>query len=486
MTNISPPTHELRSAMTDVATLIDQKQWQNALEKLSNLKKWHPGHPHVLHLLGVVKQELGDRKGAMEALSQAVTLAPDNHLFQLDLGLALKQKGAHLPAQDRLHEVLRLNPACAAAHFHLGDLWMDQGQIDAAIQSFQQALHHQPDLLEAWINLGLCQKSQNRIEEAVTSFQTARRLQPDHAQTHVNLAMALLMQGDYAPGWRAYEWRFRLDQPSLPFALPQVPRWQGEALTGKTILLLGEQGFGDQIQFIRFADSLNQQGARVLVAVPGPLVTLLQRAPGVAKVQDHLEFQEPVDCFSPLLSVAGLLGVTADTIPATTGYLSVDPVLSEIWRERLHGTEFKVGLIWQGKPLHANDPLRRRSCTRQDLTPLAAIPGVQLFSLQKGANDPPDDLPITSLESELTDFAATAAIMTQMDLIISIDTAAAHLAGALGKPVWTLLPRAPDWRWGSHQATTPWYGTMRLFRQSVTDQWQEPVLAMAEELKKRP
>ncbi|MBF0629080.1 MAG: tetratricopeptide repeat protein [Magnetococcales bacterium] len=478
------PTQELRAALAEVAGLIDQQRWHEAKTRLLALKQQHPGHPHVLHLLGVVRQELGDRLGALEALSQAVTAAPDQAGFQLDLGLLLKKKGARLPALERLQEAVRLDPDHANAHFHLGDLWMDQGEVEKAIPCFHKALALKPELVAAHINLGLCQKSQNQTAAALASFQEAIRLQPDHAQAHVNLAMAQLMLEHYPEGWQEYEWRFKLDQASLPFPPPPLPRWQGEPLSGKTLLLLGEQGFGDMIQFIRFVPSLAALGARVLVAVPTPLVTLFRPLPGLAVVQDHLNFSEPVHYYIPLLSLPLVLGTTPQTIPTPEGYLTPEAEPVALWRTRLAGEGRKVGLIWSGKPLHANDPLRRRSCTLRDLAPLARLPGIRLFGLQKEHPDQPipedPGFPIHSLAPHLTDFAATAAIMSQMDRIITIDTAAAHLAGALGRPVWTLLPRAPDWRWGQHLPTTPWYTTMRLFRQTVTNGWEEPIHAMVQ------
>ncbi|MBF0340064.1 MAG: tetratricopeptide repeat protein [Magnetococcales bacterium] len=481
---------EFQEAFTQAATLVEMGQWSDAMERLLALKRDHPVHPGIWHLLGLVRQEMGDLRGAVEGMSQAATIAPDNAVFQLDLGILLKKKGARFPAMERLREALRLDPESAAAHFHLADLWMDQGEIEAAIGALTRAVAIQPDLVEGWINLGLCQKSRNQPEAARESFRQALRCQPDHPQAHVNLAMALLMTGAYQEGWQEYAWRFRLPRPSLAFAPSPLPVWQGEALQQKTILLLGEQGFGDMIQFIRFAARLAEQGARVLAAVPTPLVTLFRRAPGVAVVQDHLYFKEPIHYQIPLLSVPGILGTTLDTIPSADGYLTPDPQLADAWAARLTGDACKVGLIWAGKPLHANDPLRRRSCTLADLAPLAQLPGVRLFSLQKGAPELPsrpipEGLPIVSLEEHLTDFAATAAIMSRMDRIITIDSATAHLAGALGRPVWTLLPMAPDWRWGMDQPTTPWYASMRLFRQCVTDRWDKPVAAILQALRER-
>lgn len=483
----SPATAALRVGLAELANLIDAKAWPEALEKGAALARAHPGHPLVLHLLGVAKRESGDLRGALDPLSRAVAIQPDNSLFQLDLGILLKKRGARAPAMERFNEAIRLDPKTAIARFHLGDLHMDQGNIPEAIDCFTSATRLKPDLVEGWINLGLCQKSRNQPGEALKSFDEALARQPDHAEAHVNRAMALLMLEAYPAGWQAFEWRFKLDRPSLFAPPPPVPRWHGEPLENKTILLLGEQGFGDMIQFIRFAKPLADQGARVLALVPAPLTRLFAQAPGLARVQAHPDFQEPIDYQIPLLSAPGPLDTRITTIPGAEGYLTAPRDPDPAWAPLLAGEGLKVGLVWEGKPLHANDPLRRRSCTLADLAPLARVPGIRLFSLQK--TDPerpqppvPEGLPITPLDRFLTDFAATATLMTHLDRIITIDTATAHLAGALGRPVWTLLPRAPDWRWGCERDTTPWYRSMRLVRQSNADSWSDPVRQLLAEL----
>ncbi|MEO5346078.1 MAG: tetratricopeptide repeat protein [Magnetococcus sp. YQC-9] len=484
------PSTELRTALADVAHMIEHKTWSQALERLLDLKKGHPGHPHVLHLLGVVKRETGDLRGALESLSQAVAALPDNAVFQLDLALLLKKRGTRLPAIERLTEAIRLDPGMAIARVHLGDLYMDLGRIDEAIDCFTAATRLKPGLIEAWINLGLCQKSQNRLQDAFECFENAVLRQPEHAEAHVNLALSSLMNGDYPQGWREFEWRFKLERENLLFPNLPLPRWHGESLKNRTLVLVGEQGFGDMIQFIRFAAPLAERGARVVALVPTPLMRLFESAPGVARVLNHTDFGEPIDCQIPILSLPGVLGTTIETIPATPGYLKAPEILDPALNGLLAGPGDKIGLIWSGKPLHANDPLRRRSCTPADLAPLARLPNARLFSLQKPdpAGPPPafpDGMEVTPLDGHLNDFAATAAIMNRLDRIVTIDTAAAHLAGALGRPVATLLPCAPDWRWGNHQDHTPWYDSMRLFRQSRHDRWEEPVQQLVRELTNR-
>ncbi|MBF0437759.1 MAG: tetratricopeptide repeat protein [Magnetococcales bacterium] len=481
MTNLSSP---LQATIATTVSLIQQSRWEEARALLAPLRQHSSSvTPQILHLWGVVQQEMGDLKGAMEAFSQALIIRPMEPAFHLALGVLLKKKGMRIPAMERLQEALQLNPNEPEAHFHLGDIFMDQGKVDEAIHHLAQATQLKPDFVEAWINLGLCQKSKKQLPEALICFQNAIQAEPDNATAHVNLAMTHLIMGSYDHGWAEYEWRFQLKSSTILTSPPDLPRWHGEPLTGKTILILGEQGFGDMVQFIRFAAGLKQKSGRVLLTAPTSMVTLFQTVTGVDLVQDHIRFAEPIDYFIPLLSLPALLGITMENIPFADGYLTPDPKLAKSWLSTLSVPGFKVGLIWEGKPLHQNDPLRRRSCTLADLAPLAQVPGVVFFTLQKGepgqqALTPPANMQLIALGEQLNSFSTTAAVMSHLDLIITIDTVTAHLAGALGKPVWTLLPTAPDWRWGITQDTTPWYTTMRLFRQVIPNHWAEPILQM--------
>ncbi|MBF0180073.1 MAG: glycosyltransferase family protein [Magnetococcales bacterium] len=477
----------LHAQLAQVAEAVGLARWQEAAHLLQPLRAAHPSHPRILHLWGVILQETGDLQGALTAMSQAAAIQPDDATLHLALGLLLKKKGALAPAMERLQESLTLDPGRAETHFHLGDLHMDRGEADEAAQRFQEATRRQPGFTEAWINLALCRKAQKAIPEAMACLREAIRLRPDNAMAHVNLAMTHLMLGEYAQGWREYEWRFRLDENCLPMDLPGVPRWRGEPLEGKSVALLAEQGYGDILQFIRFAPELKARGARVLLSAPTPLLTLLQRAPGVDQACNHTRFDATPDYRIPLLSLPEPLAIDGTNLARAGGYLTPEPQAAAMWHERLAGPGRKVGLIWEGKPLHKNDPLRRRSCALAELAPLAAVPGVRLIGLQKGEaawRTVPAGMEILSLEAELTDFTATAAIMATLDLIITIDTASAHLAGALGKTVWTLLPLAPDWRWGIEGDATPWYDTMRLFRQHHPNRWDEPIREMAQALEK--
>ncbi len=459
--------------------------------------KQFPGHPQILHLLGLAQQDLGDLRGAMTLLSQAVAREPTNATFILALGIVLKELGHSRAALERFRDAAHQQPTNPDSCFHLGDAHMDLGEAAAAIEPFRTAIRLRPGFKEAWINLGLCLKACGALSEALLCFQEVVRQHPDSIEGHLNLGLTQLLMGDYDNGWQEYEWRLRFEGEAaciqMPDLLhtPQPPRrWEGSSLAGKTLLVVGEQGFGDTLQFVRYLPGLKAAGARILLTSPRPLIPLLRTMAAI----DHLSTPQtvtavgPIDYYCPLLSLPLALQTRWDTIPSQVPYLQADPALAAHWKQRLGNDQtFRVGLVWQGKPLHQNDPLRRRSCPPKAWAPLGSVAGVTWVSLQKreATADPlplPAGMAWIDLNPALTDFGQTAAILTTLDLLISIDTSVAHLAGALGKPVWILLPFAPDWRWSLDPDRTPWYPTARLFRQTTPNCWQDPIHRIVEAL----
>jgi hypothetical protein len=307
-------------------------------------------------------------------------------------------------------------------------------------------------------------------------------LAPDYAEAHVNRALTRLHVGDWQRGWQEFEWRWRTAD-ALPRGLAQ-PWWRGEPLAGRTILLYAEQGLGDTIQFIRFAPIVKRRGGTVVVECQQPLVRLLEGCAGVDRLVGQGDALPAFDVQAPLLSLPGILKTSPETIPADVPYLSVRPAAVQAWRERLKEIDgFRIGIAWQGNPAVRGD--RLRSIALGHFAALAEIPGVRLVSLQKGPGAEQLEAAggrfrITELGSRLQDFADTAAVMNSLDLVITSDTGPAHLAGALGVPVWVALSLAPDWRWSSGRSDSPWYPTMRLFRQKEWGNWQ----AVFEEIKK--
>ena len=294
--------------------------------------------------------------------------------------------------------------------------------------------------------------------------------------------------GRFEQGWPGYEWRWKCKEfGSLPPFHP--PLWDGSPLDGRTILVHAEQGLGDTLQFIRYAPLVHQRGGRVILVCQPPLIGLLTRSPGVERLVAQGEALPDYDVHVPLMSLPGLLGTTLESVPADVPYLDAEPQLVEAWRHRLGSYPgFKVGIVWQGNPKFRLD--RRRSIPLAQFAPLARVPGVHLFSLQKGPGAEQlaavtDRFPVTDLGRRLDDFMDTAAVLKNLDLVISVDTAIAHLAGALGIPVWVALPFVPDWRWLMDREDSPWYPTMRLFRQARPGQWEDVFQRIAEALQRR-
>jgi hypothetical protein len=322
-------------------------------------------------------------------------------------------------------------------------------------------------------------------------LQHALTLKPNFSRSHVNLAMLWLLKGNFDQGWPAYEWRWQFPECQMPSF--EQPLWDGSALAGRTILLHCEQGLGDTLQFIRYAPLVQERGGRVVVWGPAALLSLLATCPGVAAVVDREDAPPHFDVHAPLLSLPRLLGTTLAAVPAHTPYLFVDAERNRLRRQEVSRfSGFKIGIAWQGNPKHPGD--RFRSVPLTLFEPLARLPGVQLISLQKGAGveqlpDAVERFAVTELsagpQEPAASFQDTAAVLASLDLIVTIDSAVAHLAGALGLPVWVALPFAPDFRWMLHREDSPWYPTMRLFRQSQWGNWQEVFERITHAVKER-
>jgi hypothetical protein len=402
------------------------------------------------------------------------------------------QLGDDASAADYLQRLVTLDPADAAACNNLGIALERLGHPEAAEAAYRQSLAHQPDAAGTHSNLGVLLTDLHREAEAEACFRQALALQPDFARAQMNLGQLLLAQGRFAEGWPLHEGRLAEHASTAsgpdPIAAAGLRHWQGESLLGKSIVVLPEQGLGDEIQFCRYLPWLKARGAARVTLVCRPSQTaLLQTLAGPDEVisqADALPRLAGHDYWTVLLSLPLRAGTTPDTIPADIPYLHPDPARLARLAPLLAGDGLKVGLVWRGNPLHSNDA--ERSLPGLDaLAPLWAIPGVRFFSLQKDAGALPPDLPLTDLAPAIDDFADSAALIARLDLLISIDSAPAHLAGALGVPCWLLLPaRKADWRWLHGRDDSPWYPDMRLFRQTQRGDWSGPVSRMACALRK--
>jgi Tetratricopeptide repeat/Glycosyltransferase family 9 (heptosyltransferase) len=410
--------------------------------------------------------------------------APDAAVRLLDDGVALHRAGRIPEAIGLYRAALARAPDNANAHNSLGAALLRQDDLEGAEASLRRALALRPGFPEALNNLGRVARADGRLAEATRHFDAALAARPGFAQALWNRATTRLLAGDMPGGWADFEARWALPEVGPPQVLPR-PAWGGEPLAGRTILLQPEQGLGDTIQFARYAAVLSARGAAVVLGVQPELKRLMTTLPGTTAVVARGEPLPHFDCHLPLLSVPFVLRHGMTDLPCATPYMRAEPEVAARWRERIGaGPGLKVGLVWAGNPNHSNDA--NRSLPQGRLAPLLAVPGVRLFALQLGARR--TDLAalpgVTDLGGGLTDFAETAGALSALDLLVTVDTSPAHLAGALGRPVWLLLPAEPDWRWMLGRGDSPWYPTMRLFRQQRRGDWTAPIQDVAAALRR--
>ena len=428
--------------------------------------------------LAVQARELRQARRPGEALplaEQAVSLRPDSAEFHNHLGITLRQLGRAAEAVASFDRAIALDPPFASAHLNRANALRDLGKPQAAIEGYDQALTLQAAAPLAWQNRGVVLGELGRHLEAVASLEKAVALDPGLVDSHWNLSLALLRLGDFERGWREFEWRWH--KPSIVMASRHLkqPRWTGETpLTGRTLLVCAEQGLGDTLQFCRYLPWLSEQGARTMLLVQAELVSLLECSLGLADVVTTGSRLPQYDLHCSLMSLPLFAGTRLDTIPYSGRYLEVPPDQAAAWQQRFAGVRKpRIGLLWSGRPDHGNDA--NRSLALSEL--LAALPaGPQYASLQDVVRPADAEVlrtrtDIIDFAPQLTDMAATAALCECMDLVISVDTSVAHLAGALGKPVWLLLPFNPDWRWLLERNTSPWYERMTVLRQSAAGDW---------------
>jgi Flp pilus assembly protein TadD len=440
--------------------------------------------------LGILMQRAGHAAEAITLLQQAVDIEPRNVAFLAILGHTLTQAGRLDEAIAVLTRVVHLDPDHQPAHFDLGNAQRRHGDLAAAAISLRHAVALKPDGVEALVNLAVVQRALGDVAAAEAALRRAIAIRPDYVPAHFNLSQILLLQGRFAEGWREAEWRLRAPPAAAAHQIRRrvdfdKPQWHGEDMSGRTILLHAEQGLGDMLQFARFVPLVAKRAAHVIVEVHAPLVRLLAQLPGAAAVVAHGDPLPPFDVHLPLMSLPAVLGIDEHVTPAGGPYLHATPADVERWRTRLGAAPGlrSVGVVWAGSPTHQDD--QARSLAAAALLPRLVGAHVRLVTLQKEPR-PGDGEIVASLGGavvdvghSLTDFADTAALMMALDLVISVDSAVAHLAGALGRPVWTLVPFAPDWRWMVDRSDSPWYPTMRLYRQTKRDDWASVLARLA-------
>ena len=405
-------------------------------------------------------------------------MAPDQAALRLQHGISLSHQGRYAEAVVEFEQARRQRPDLPELAIRLCNELAAQGERDTAAALLRTIVEADPAYAGGWLNLGVLHYEQGRYEAALACYERAQAIDPGFALAHYNEGLIRLLMGDFARGWAKYEWRLRLKHaPALPPGFSQ-PRWTGEDLAGGTLLLHAEQGLGDTIQFCRFVAQAARR-ARVILSVPPPLIRLLSGLPGIAGFVRHGEPIPPFDRYCSLPSLPYLFGTTAETVPAIP-YLAAEPAAVAAWRDRLPSAGCRVGIVWQGNPKAELD--RGRSFPLACFEAIARLPGIALVSLQKGAGLEQIEalsgrVPVTALGADFDNgpdaFIDTAAVIAQLDLVIACNTSVAHLAGALGRPVWLALRCWPDWRWQLDRDDSPWYPSLRLFRQARDGDWTE-------------
>jgi tetratricopeptide (TPR) repeat protein len=439
---------------------------------------------------------LGRLDEAIVAGQRAVAAQPDLAEGHSNLGNALRDKGRLDEAVEHFHRSIAINPTFPEAHNNLAYAYIEMHRWDDAIASCNRALELQPGMVKAYLNRGTASMGKCDAVQAQDSFRRALAGEPGYADAHWNLAIALLLDGKYEEGWREFEWRSRSSiRSKLGGLVPDTNKlpWDGTPMEGQTILVYAEQGLGDVIQFARYLPLVREhaRARRVVFLCLPALAPLLEQSGGwdaeiIARGRADAASLPDFDRHVALLSLPLVLQ-KSEPQPMATPYLQADTEKRARWRERLGiAKRTRIGIAWKGNPKHVDD--RRRSIDPRLLLPLLQVPNVDFYSLQieMPGTEPPTGAPegIIDLTTHISDFADTAAFIAELDLVISVDTATAHVAGALGRPVWTLLPFSPDWRWRLGSESTPWYPTMRLFRQKATGAWEEVIQRVTAELAK--
>ncbi len=472
--------------------LLEMSRLSEAIEALRKAIAYKPDFADAYMNLGGALNEQNLSEDAIQCYQQGVAVCPDNAELWFNLGTTLFKVQRPADAVTALQQAIALKLDLISAYINLGNAHLQLQRPAEAAAAQQQAIALNPDFAGAYTNLGIALQTQGKVEDAIAAYDRAIALDPLDPDIYNNRAVAILQSGDLVRGFAEYEWRTKSNQCRYFYEwYDDKPRWCGENFAGKRLLVYHEQGYGDTLQFCRYLPLVKARGGSVQFTVPKPLLRLFSDFPGIDELIEQTE--ERISCTQfdlsvPLMSLPHIFGTTLPTIPAAIPYLTANQHLIAAWRSRLNcpGTNLRVGLVWAGN--QANIPGQTRTCSLQAMSPLAGIPGMTFYSLQKGeaANEaytPPPGMRLIDLTDDLADFADTAALIINLDLVVSVDTAVAHLAGALGKPVWTLLSTAGSWQWLLARNDTPWYPTMRLFRQSAPGDWDSVMTAVAQELK---
>jgi tetratricopeptide (TPR) repeat protein len=464
------------------------QRFDEALLSADRALALQPKFPDALNNRGTAQAGLNRPLDALGSFDRAIALMPDFAQAWNNRACVLRDLGRPADALASCDHALALQPNYPDAWSNRGNAFSDLNQPEEAERSYRRALELAPAFADAWNNLGLTQIDLNQHAQALSSYERALAANPVAAETHWNASLCLLQMGQFESGWQKYEWRWERSRIKASRRTFAQPLWRGDfSIDGKTILLHAEQGLGDTLQFCRYAALVSKLGAKVVLEVPPELMRIMSTLDGVDQLIEAGQTLPAFDCHCPLLSLPLAFKTDIDSIPSATPYLFADAEAARQWRDRIHVADdgrLKVGLVWAGgnRPhvaeLRKNDA--RRSIALERFAPILDVPDVRFFSLQKGpAAQQLDNAGlsgrIVDYTDELGDFADTAALVANLDLVISVDTSTAHLAGALGKPVWILNRFDTCWRWMLVRADTPWYPGARLFRQPALGDWDSVI-----------
>jgi tetratricopeptide (TPR) repeat protein len=466
-------------------TLLRQNRHDEAIAQFREALRIRPDMPHPMTNLAGAMLQKGDAGEAIRLYREALARTPRDPELHFNIGNALRTKKDYAEAKTSYERALEIDANHLGARLNLGILDMEEGRFDQAVAGFQETIARKPEHAEAFSCWGVACLHQGLPEEAIRKFERAIEIEPEHGDYRLNRALTWLSMGDYERGWPEYEWRWKLKK-AMPRPLHQ-PSWDGSELPEGTILLYAEQGLGDTLQFIRYAPLVKARVGKVLFDGPPMLKGLLASCPGIDEIVESSQAAAgKFDVQAPLLSLPRILKHRLQDVPTATPYVFADPSVQPRWRQRADKLDgLKVGIVWQGNPQYAGD--RWRSIGLPLLGCLATVPGVSVVSLQKGhGSEQLKDWTGPRIDDWSEEFSAdfrdVAAAVASLDLVIACDTAIAHLAGALGKPVWILIPFSSDWRWLRNRDDSIWYPTARLFRQKRSGDWEEVVARLEREL----
>jgi tetratricopeptide (TPR) repeat protein len=484
------PSESARAMVLLAAIAADSGRVEEGLAWARGAREADPRAASPAYVTGRLLQEAGRLAEAEASYRQAVALDPEHARAYNNLGCVLHMRGQLDDALAAYRRALDLDASLPQANQNYASIVRDPGALERAAEQYRAATLADPRDALAFNDLGNTLRELGRHREALEAYGQALALDPDLAQAHFSRSFVLLLLGDYAAGWREYDWRWRLPAFNAPVRRFSQPVWDGRALPTGTVLLHAEQGLGDTLQFARYATLVAGRCGRVILESQRELVSLMRGTPGVSRVVARGDPLPPFDAHAPLMSLPSVFGTTLESIPWDGPYVRPSPERASQWDLDAHagGARLRVGLVWAGRPQQWDD--RKRSLALAQLAPLGAATGITFFSLQVGeaaaqAASPPAGMRLVDLTSHIADFEDTAALVSRLDLVITIDTSVAHLAGAMGAPVWVLVAHAPDWRYHLARDDQPWYPTMRLFRQERDGDWSGAVSRVARALAER-